>query len=258
MQCSEMASSVPVRGARLPATLHRPSGIQEPPVVVMIHGFTGNRIENSRLFVEISRSLCAAGVASLRFDLRGHGEGPGGFEDFDIEQAIRDAEEVVRWVLRHPSFKTSALGLLGLSMGGYIAIEVASRKPRELRALALLSPAIDFTELRERHRGGVVVEGGYAYLGPQRMKLENLEKLLSRSAMGRARSIDVPTLIVHAVDDDVVPSEQSRRFFQGLRTRDKKLVLLEEGGHVFTTYSSRRRVIEEVTAWFREKLAVKG
>ncbi len=48
---------------------------------------------------------------------------------------------------------------------------------------------------------------------------------------------DALILIIHSKDDSVVPYTQSVEFHNRVKC-EKKLVLLEEGGHVFNTYSS--------------------
>ena len=66
-----------VEGQRVYGMLHVPDGdvpAQGWPSVVMLHGFTGHRMEGHRNFVLLSRLLARQGVASLRFDFRGSGE----------------------------------------------------------------------------------------------------------------------------------------------------------------------------------------
>ena len=58
----------------LAATLNLPDGSQRPPVVLMLHGFTGQRQEfatpedDTRLYAFLAEQLAAAGIASLRID----------------------------------------------------------------------------------------------------------------------------------------------------------------------------------------------
>ena len=53
--------------------LHIPDNIkhnEKVPGIIMLHGFTGNKIEAHRLFVKISDSLSKSGFIVLRFDFR--------------------------------------------------------------------------------------------------------------------------------------------------------------------------------------------
>ena len=83
----------------LRSTVHIPDGPSGTrwPVVVLIHGFTGNRLEHGS-FVRMSRLLEGSGIASVRVDLSGHGESDGDFFDVTISGEIAEARSVVRTV----------------------------------------------------------------------------------------------------------------------------------------------------------------
>ena len=72
---------------RLYGMLHRPEGAGPHPAVMILHGFTGQRIEPHRLFVKLARQLVAAGIAALRFDFRGSGESEGVPREAGIRRA---------------------------------------------------------------------------------------------------------------------------------------------------------------------------
>jgi uncharacterized protein len=71
---------------------HGPSGTRWP-VVVLIHGFTGNRMEHAS-FVRMSLVLEGSGTASVRVDLSGHGESDGDFFDVTITGEIAEARRL--------------------------------------------------------------------------------------------------------------------------------------------------------------------
>ncbi|MCD6509654.1 MAG: alpha/beta fold hydrolase [Thermoprotei archaeon] len=232
---------------KLAAFKHIPCNVENPPVVLMLHGFTGNKIEDRRLFVNIARELCARGLAVIRFDYRGHGESPGSFEDFTLSQAFEDADLAARYALAI----NDRIGVVGLSLGGAVAIHLATSSLKDfIRCVVLLSPAIDFREICVRLRAGISSEtSDFAYLGPQRIRLKGLSNICSFNGLEYAVQMSAPTLIIHAKDDSVVPYTQSTKFFKALHIQDKELILLEEGGHVFSTYESRRSAIKQCTSW---------
>jgi len=219
--------------------------------IIMLHGFTGNRVEAGRLFVDLARALCSIGVSVLRFDFRGHGDSPLSFEDFRLDYALEDAENAVEYV--EATLKPRRIGLLGLSMGGHIAVKTAYRLGDRVSSLVLLAPAIDFGKIMEEVVKGIPVVGDTYILGPHRLRREGVESIIRSNAMSLAEGIKSPTLIIHAKNDEAVPYTQSVEFYNKLRV-EKKLTLLDEGGHVFTTYASRSRVIEEVSEWARHTL----
>ncbi len=223
-------------------------------MVLMLHGFTGNKIEAGRLFVDIARELCSANIAVFRFDYRCHGESPLPFDEFKLDYAIEDAENALKFIVEH--FKPRKIGLIGLSMGGHVAIKTAVKYQDKISSIALLAPAINFGELVERDiRNKVFQKVDEFYIfGPNRLREEGVESIIKSNAMDLAEKIHVPILIIHAKNDNVVPYKQSEEFFSRVNSIDKKLILLDEGEHVFVTYNSRKRVINELVDWFRNRL----
>lgn len=87
----------------------------------------------------------------------------------------------------------------------------------------------------------------YIYIfGSFRTRVDALEDMGKYNAIELADEISIPMLIIHAKDDQVVPYTQSTEFFEKLKIQDKKLILLDEGGHVFSIYISKTRVITEI------------
>ncbi|RLF04701.1 MAG: hypothetical protein DRK00_06140 [Thermoprotei archaeon] len=248
-RCGEEPTCVPSAGYLLPAILHVPLDVERPKPVLFLHGFTGNKCEAGRLFVDMARAVCVEGYAALRFDFRGHGDAPLPFEEFRITYAIEDAASAANYLKRMGRIDASEIGLIGLSMGGGVAVKLAAER-EDVTVLILLSPALDFTELASTVSPRS--EGGYIYLGALRLKAENGVELSSFNVMGLADRVRAATLIIHSPDDKVVPISQAKRFYEKLRV-EKKFVEVR-GGHVFEDYHVRREVIEEVVAWLRDHL----
>ena len=99
------------------------------PPLVLVHGFTGNR----RLWDALWPAL-GAGRRLVRYDLRGHGQ----------------SEEPQPAPYRHPrdlaalldALGVEACDLVGVSMGGAIALSFALDYPLRVRRLVLASPGI--------------------------------------------------------------------------------------------------------------------
>lgn len=247
MKCTEKPLTFNSEGYELVGFLHLPRA-ENFPFVVFFHGFTGTKVEPNRLFVDLARLLCENGIGAFRFDYRGHGESPLSFEDFELPLAIMDAENALKFV--EENIKITKMGIIGLSMGGHIAIIMAARHP-EISAVVLLSPAIDFSALL---KPDLNEHKEYYIIGPQRIKEKGFLSLAHANTMGLAEKIIQPILIIHAKDDPAIPYTQSVEFYNKVTTKDKKLFLLDEGFHTFDTYESRKRVQEEVIKWFKRYL----
>ena len=251
MACFEKPLTFSSSGFELSSYIHIPNS-HTSSMVLMLHGFTGNKIEANRLFVDIARALCSANLAVFRFDYRCHGDSPLPFEDFKIDYAIEDAENALKFIEGH--YRPRKIGLIGLSMGGHIAIKTAFKYQDKISSMALLAPAINFGKLVEAAKNFVQKVGEFYIFGPNRLREEGVESIVKSNAMELAEKIYIPILIVHAKNDSAVPYSQSEEFFSRVKSIDKKLVLLDEGEHVFITYSSRNRVINELVDWFKNRL----
>lgn len=242
---------VPSAGFELAGILHLPAGVSKPKPVLFLHGFTGNRSEAGRLYTDMARVLCANGFAALRFDFRCHGDSPLPFEEFTISYAVEDALNAASFLKTLPGVDASRFAVIGLSMGGGVAVSLAASVD-SVAALVLLAPALDWPELAQRMPQPPPVKEGYVCMGPNRMRIEKIAETMKFSVMHLAEQIKAPTLIVHAVDDQVVPISQAKRFYDKLKVEKKFLEV--RAGHVFDDYHVRREIEREVVAWIKAHL----
>lgn len=140
MPLNESAIHFDVNGQRCHGMVHMPQNLTaRVPAVLMLHGFTGQRMEPHRLFVLFSRLLAQHGIASLRFDFRGSGESEGLFEEMTVSRELEDVIAAHKYLLSRPEVDGSRVGLLGLSMGGMVA--ALSMAHLQMAALCLWAPA---------------------------------------------------------------------------------------------------------------------
>lgn len=124
------------------------------------------------------------------------------------------------------------LFLIGSSMGGYLAALTASA--REVRAMVLLAPAVDFAQ-RWRERLGPArvaawrergVEETFHY-AQQRQAQIGYGLLEDADRHAPWPRVACPTLVFHGVQDDVVPQDRVERWVA--QTPSATLELLETG-----------------------------
>ena len=130
------------QGLTLRGMLHMPdSATHKVPVVVIFHGFTGNKMEPHFIFVKLSRMLEKKGIASVRFDFGGSGESDGYFINMTLSGEIRDAHNILDYVKKLDGIDPERIGLVGLSMGGSVASALAGERKDEINSLCLWAPA---------------------------------------------------------------------------------------------------------------------
>lgn len=114
-------------GARLNGIFYLPAGAGPHPVVLLLHGNPGNERN-----LDVAQTLRRAGYATLYFNYRGSW-GSGG--TFSRSHAIEDVNAALRFV-RSPlaaqryRVDSSRVGLVGHSMGGWLALVAAAGDPR--------------------------------------------------------------------------------------------------------------------------------
>src|SRR5262245_4553616 len=82
------------------------------------------------------------GYAGVRVDLRGFGESDGISLDEYTKQEHDDCLEVLKWLAAQP-WCTGACGMIGISWGGFNGLQVAARRPPELKAVITLCSTVD-------------------------------------------------------------------------------------------------------------------
>lgn len=118
-------------------------------LVIYFHGFTGNKSEHAKHFVNFSRLISKEGYASLRLDFSGNGESDGEFYDFTMDTLISDAKLIIEYALTIQGVKKYTL--LGFSMGGAVATYMSSIYKDKISKLILWSPATNICELIQKH-----------------------------------------------------------------------------------------------------------
>src|SRR5438874_10853679 len=118
--------TVTLPGARLALVLHVPEGRRRVPCVVACHGLGASK--DSDKYLLLAEALPAAGLALARFDFRGCGESSGVEDATTIATRIEDTETILDFLARHPRLD-GRFGLLGSSLGGFVALHVAARRP---------------------------------------------------------------------------------------------------------------------------------
>jgi dienelactone hydrolase len=117
---------------RLPGTLSVPPGAGA--VVAFAHGTGSSRFSPRNRAV--ARTLQAAGLATLLFDLLLEDEDAGGpGARFDIELLTARLGGTVAWLAERPETAPLPLGLFGASTGAAAALGAAAAHPERVRAV---------------------------------------------------------------------------------------------------------------------------
>ncbi|HET6357227.1 CocE/NonD family hydrolase [Streptomyces sp.] len=99
------------------------------------------------------------GYASVRVDVRGHGNSEGLPGDaYDATEAA-DGVEVINWLAGQP-WCTGRVGMFGISWGGTDALRIAALAPEPLKAIVTVCSTDDRYDNDAHYMGGSVLAGG--------------------------------------------------------------------------------------------------
>ena len=227
---SEQRFALPVGTGRVAGVLHLADD-RPGPCVIACHGMGASK--DSEKYLLLGRELPAVGLALARFDFRGSGESTGLPRDATIATRIEDLEAVLHHLAARPELD-GRFGLLGSSLGGYVALWTASRAapdaplpvvtwnaPAALRELAHADPGEAGAALVAEVRGGTRAE----------------------APAGVAR-----VLVVQADRDEMVPPAHGRALFD--RARDpKRLHVIAGADHRLSEAGHRGDALEVSRRW---------
>lgn len=244
----------------MPPIWYEDLGDLRDPLVLLVMGQGADAMAWDE---DICSQLFAAGYRVVRFDNRDVGlSGDSDISDYVIADLATDAVRL----LDH--LGVAAAHVVGQSMGGMIAQQLAVDAPTRVASLALLSTSPDVSiappdpavlsvaQVLDEHRRDAWVEAAVASMriqtGPRWTFDEQLVRARVEAAVRRAfrpaagirqmrailrspprthalRSVDVPTLVVHGSDDPVLPIAHARALVAAIPRAN--LVIVDGLGH---------------------------
>ena len=130
-------------GARLAARLWLPQDAEQNPAPAILEYIPYRKNDFTALRDSIRHPWFAGhGYASVRVDMRGSGDSDGILYDEYLKQEHDDALEVLAWLEKQP-WCTGAVGIIGKSWGGFNGLQIAARRPPQLKCLITLCSTDD-------------------------------------------------------------------------------------------------------------------
>ena len=210
---------IPGTRGNIPATIQLPAKSargEELPLVVLCHGFTGNR-QGDGHFAPLAEDLATHGIATVRLDFAGCGDSTEPYANYTLANMAADVDSVIGYM--QATYGTGKTALVGHSMGGRLASLYPQLGQYPVTALALWSPA-----------------NGTGLQGLEFLSIDNfavVEELAARAdAEGSVAAWGV---------------ELSAAYIDGMRDSDPNAALQESGLPVLLTYSGNERILSDTT-----------
>jgi len=226
--------------------LLRPDFPGVTPAVLMLHGFPG--VQRNE---DVAAELCRRGITVLMPNFRGCWGSEG---EFSLHGLLEDARADLRLLSRYHHVDRARIGLLGYSLGGWIALRLAS----ELRvaAVAALAPALP-RATREGDAAYLRRSGKVVNIPDLRDVWEEYRDIASEEhPESYVRRISpTPLLLVQGMKDRVVPPSAALQLW-ALADQPKELLELPEEAHEFQ--NDRAGFVGAVCDWMETRLGARA
>lgn len=210
---------IPGTRGNIPATIQLPAKSargEELPLVVLCHGFTGNR-QGDGHFAPLAEDLAAHGIATVRLDFAGCGDSTEPYANYTLANMAADVDSVIGYM--QATYGTGKTALVGHSMGGRLASLYPQLGQYPVTALALWSPA-----------------NGTGLQGLEFLSIDNFAAVEEMAARADAEG----SVAAWGV-------ELSAAYIDGMRDSDPNAALQESGLPVLLTYSGNERILSDTT-----------
>ncbi|MCU0535901.1 MAG: alpha/beta hydrolase [Hydrococcus sp. Prado102] len=182
----------------------------DAPVLLYFHG-NGSNIGD---LVNRASRFHDLGLSVLLFDYRGYGKSSGPFPNEML--VYEDAQAALNYLTQTRKIPPQNILLYGHSLGGAIAIELASKHP---------------------NLAGTIVEGAFTSIRAvaeevSLYRLFPIDWIVTErfDSISKVRSLHMPILFIHGTIDDVVPAKMSQELYNAA-SEPKKLLLIPDAGH---------------------------
>ncbi len=144
-------------GMRLAARIWLPDDAETRPVPAILEYLPYRKRDFTRARDEPMHHYFAGhGLAAVRVDIRGSGDSDGLLTDEYTQQEHDDALEILAWIAEQP-WCTGAVGMMGISWGGFNSLQVAAMRPPQLKAIITLCSTDDRYADDAHYMGGCLL-----------------------------------------------------------------------------------------------------
>lgn len=249
----------------LRATLHYPTNTEngrsveegKRPLIVICHGFIGNRIGVDRLFVHAARRFADEGYLVLRFDYAGCGESTGDYGAGGLDVLIEQTRVVLDYALDIDYVDANRIALLGHSLGGAVALLTAAQD-RRVKTLLLWSavahPFNDIIRIVGQDLYDHAVQYGTADYAGYTFRPGFFDTLAAHQPFAQIRKFSGDVFLAHGTSDNVIPVDYCSLYQKLFWMRSYGQCDMEsifQADHTYSSGESKRELYDKTLNWLQ-------
>ncbi|NNK58613.1 MAG: CocE/NonD family hydrolase [Desulfofustis sp.] len=144
-------------GVRLAARIWLPEDAATNPVPAILEYIPYRKRDSKRSRdTQIYTYFAGHGFAGVRVDLRGSGDSEGVLRDEYLQLELDDGLAILQW-LEQQQWCNGRVGMMGISWGGFNALQIAALQPPQLRAIISVCSTDDRFADDVHHMGGCLL-----------------------------------------------------------------------------------------------------
>jgi len=194
--------------------------------IIFVHGIGGCKEH----FLNLSKSLIEVGIESILIDSRAHGKSGGQFCTYGYKEK-NDISSVIDFIKTKND--SLPIGIWGNSMGGAIAIQALENDNRiEFGIIESTFTSLEkiIYDYQKSFTYGIGLKPLCNIAISEAGKIADFKPDLVKPIYS-VQQIEQPILIAHGKRDDKIKFKYGEQLFDNLKSKDKKFIAIEDGGH---------------------------
>jgi pimeloyl-ACP methyl ester carboxylesterase len=211
------------------------------PSVLFVHGWGGSREQD----LTRAREASGLGCVSLTVDLRGHDLNSQQSHTVSRAENLQDLLTAYDWLIKQPYVESTAIAVVGISYGGYLAAILSSLRP--VRWLALRAPALymdDGWELPKRQ-----LNADRDLVAYRQRRIAAADNLALKSCSAFRGDV----LIVESEKDTIVPHPVIENYVAALaNARSLTSRIIADADHALSEKQAQKAYTSVLINWLTE------
>jgi pimeloyl-ACP methyl ester carboxylesterase len=181
---------------------------------------------------EIDGFAAVAGLGFLRLDYSGTGSSGGDFAEGTLDRWLDETVSAIDLLIEGPVL------LIGSSMGGWLALHAALKRPDRVKAVVGIAAAPDFTDwgITPEERQSLVATARFERPNldggpPQVTHARFVESATALRLLNKPILLDCPVRLIHGDKDEDVPIGVAFKLLEDAHSGDVQLTVIKWGDH---------------------------